>query len=382
MDQKMNELRWSPNIMFNDNTIDDFWKYHFSNEEHQLLFILGKGFDIRMNFALNRLLKQCPKLNVHCLLVEFDEGSTSSSHDYESFVDDNMKEFVRLMTNRTWTSCKIKIKSGSGRKGRIVGDRNAAEIIKDYSDISKYTDIIIDISALPRSLYFSLIGKVLTLIDLPTSKTHNLFLSVAENVKIDALIQESGIEEDITYLHGFGGQIELESEKEKPLIWFPILGEKKRVHINKGADKITEDKARVYEICPVLPFPSKNPRRSDSLLIEYHDILFDALDIEPQNIMYVTERDPFQAYVQLSNAIMNYQESLHVIEGCKIALSTFSSKLISIATLLVAYENQDFVGIMNVNSGGYNVLNESEMKNSKKDSELFVTWITGFPYEK
>ena len=247
----------------------------------------------------------------------------------------------------------------------------------------KLVSSIIDnyISALPRSLYFSLIGKVLNLIDLPTSKTHNLFLSVAENVKIDALIQESGIEEDITYLYGFGGQIELESEKEKPLIWFPILGEKKRAHITKGADKITEDKARVYEICPVLPFPSKNPRRSDGLLIDYHDILFDALDIEPQNIMYVTERDPFQAYVQLSNAIMNYQESLHVIAGCKIALSTFSSKLISIATLLVAYENQEYVGIMNVNSGGYTVLNELEMKNLKKDSELFVTWITGLPYK-
>lgn len=368
--------------MFNNKNVNPFWKEHFSKDEHCLLFVLGKGFDVRMNFALSRLLQECPNINIECLLIEFDEGKNSPSHKYQSFVDENMEEFERILEGHSWVVKKIQIKSKSGKSGSIIGDRKAAEIIQNYSEIERFTDIIVDISSMPRGLYFSLIGKILTLIDLPTSKEHNLFLSVAENVKIDSLIQESEIEEDLTYLHGFGGEIELESQKEKPLIWFPILGEQKKAHISKGADKITEDKARLYEICPVLPFPSKNPRRSDALLIEYHDLLFDSLDIEAQNIMYTTERDPFQAYVQLSNAINNYQESLDIINGCKVALSTFSSKLLSIGTLLVAYENSDFVGILNINSGGYEITNEDEMKKMKNDSELFVTWLTGSPYKQ
>lgn len=376
----MSGLRWNPNIMFNDNNVNSFWKQHFSKDNHSLLFILGKGFDVRMNFALSRLLRECPNVKIECLLIEFDEGSNSSSHKYQSFVNENMEEFKRMLEHKSYETKSIKIKSKSGKSGSIVGDRKAAEIIKDYSEIERFSDIIVDISSMPRGLYFSLIGKILTLLDLPTSKQHNLFLSVAENVKIDSLIQESEIEEDLTYLHGFGGEIELESQKEKPLIWFPILGESKKAHISKGADKITEDKARLFEICPVLPFPSKNPRRSDALLIEYHDLLFDSLDIEPQNIMYTTERDPFQTYVQLSNAITNYQESLKIINGCKVALSTFSSKLLSIGTLLIAYENSDFVGILNINSGGYEITNEAEMKKMKNESELFVTWLTGSPY--
>ncbi|NAS30388.1 hypothetical protein GTQ40_05350 [Flavobacteriaceae bacterium R38] len=378
----MRELRWGPHIMFNDEAINNFWKEHFSNKEHKLLFVLGKGFDVRMNIALSRLVDSCPNLNMNCLIIEFDEGKNSSSHKYQKFIDENMLEFNQLINEEDLISKKINIWSKTGKGRRVVGDKKASDIFKDYLDIEKYSDIIVDISSLPRGIYFSLIGKILALIDSKPQSVHNLFVTVAENVKIDELIQESAIEDDLAYLHGFGGEIELESEKEKPLIWFPVLGEKKDTHIRKGADKITEDKNRLYEICPVLPFPSKNPRRSDSLLIEYHELLFDSLDIESQNIMYITERDPFQAYIELSKAINNYKESLDIINGCKIAISTFSSKLLSIGSLLVAYENQDFVGIMNVNSGGYNILDQDKIKKMKKNSELFVTWLTGNPYQK
>jgi|TARA_R110000851_G_scaffold310283_2_gene470034 hypothetical protein len=377
----MTDLRWSPHIMFDNDNIDKFWKEHFANG-HKALFILGKGFDIRMNMTISRLLEQCPDIDVTFMLIEFDEGKNSSSNKYQDLIDTNMLEFENLIGNNKLIIEKIKIWSKTGKGRRIIGDRKAADIFMDYSDIKNYTDIIIDISALPRGIYFSLVGKVLSLIDSEENNRQNLFITVAENAKIDSQIQETAIEDDLAYLHGFGGEIELESEKDKPLIWFPILGEEKYSHILRGADKIAEDKNRLYEICPVLPFPSKDPRRSDSLLIEYHSLLFDSLDIESQNIMYISERDPFQAYIQLSKAINNYKKSLNIINGCKITISTFSSKLLSIGSLLVAYENQDFVGIMNINSGGYKILNQDKIESLKNQSELFVTWLTGIPYNK
>lgn len=377
----MTKLRWNPHIMFDDDKINNFWSNYFKTDD-SVLFVLGKGFDIRMNLTLARFIEQTSKIKITCVLVEFDEGKSSSSHNYQHLIDDNLKEFEDLTKDIIVIRKKIKIWSKSGKSRRIVGDRNAANIFQKYSDISNYKDIIVDISSLPRGVYFSLVGKILTLIDTEPNHLHNLFVSVAENVNLDSHIRETAIEDDLSYLHGFGGEIELESEKDKPLIWFPILGEKKFSHISKGADKITDDKNRLYEICPILPFPSKNPRRSDALLIEYHGLLFDSLDIEAQNIMYVTERDPFQAYIELSTAIRNYKKSLDIIGGCKITISTFSSKLLSIGSLLVAYENQDFVGIMNVNSGGYEILDEENIHKSKNESEIFVTWLTGIPYKK
>ena len=97
--------------MIKDNAVDSFWEEHFEGENRKLLFILGKGFDVRMNFALSRLLNSCPDINLECLLIEFDEGTTSSSLDYKPFVTENMMEFEKIMDGRTVRTKKIKMKN-------------------------------------------------------------------------------------------------------------------------------------------------------------------------------------------------------------------------------------------------------------------------------
>lgn len=379
----MSSKRWNPYVLLSANKVTDFWQEHFADDTRKVLYIMGKGFDVRMNLGISTLLHSSPSISMKCLLIEFDEGKSSHSHAYKSFVDENVLELSELLANQASEVRKMSLWKGVGKKRRRVGDRQAAEIIKDYSELKNYTDIIIDISSLPRGVYFSLIGKILSLIDTYASDVvPNLFITVAENAAIDALIIEDAADEDLSYLYGFGGEIELTSVLEKPLIWFPILGEDKGGHLRKAFGKITESKNRLFEICPTLPFPSKDPRRSDSLLMEYHKILFDELLIEPQNITYVPEQNPFEVYVQLSEAIDNYQKSLYVIGGCKAAISTFSSKLLSIGSLLAAYENKEFIGVLNVDSdGGYKIIDENLFKELKPKSELFVSWLTGYPYQ-
>jgi len=380
----MNKLRWESYHMFDDESINSFWKNHFS-KEHNILFILGKGFDVRMNMGLSRLIKLCPNLSIECLIIEFEEEDTRDTVKM-SMMKNNLSEFETLLKKYSFKSIAINTWESEGKSKRYVGDKKANEIFKTYTDLEDYSDIIVDISALPKGVYFSLIGKLLTLLDTePNSK--NFFVSVAENVKIDNLILGSAIEDDLTYLFGYGGKLELESQRETPIIWFPILGESQQAHISLGAEKIKEDNDRLYEICPILPFPSKNPRRSDNLLIEYHELLFDSLMIESQNIMYTTERNPFQAYIQISKAISNYKESLEILHGCMAAVSAFSSKLLSIGALLTAYEakspnNRPSVGILNINSRGYKIKDEKSFNDLKDDSELFVTWLSGIPYDQ
>jgi len=373
--------RWDPSVLINGTNTPEFWKGHFANSDRKLLFILGKGFDVRMNIAINSLLENSPDTDVDCWLVEFEEGLTSSSQKYQSHVKDNFEELKKILGDRQITSKKIALWSNQSKgKRQRVGDRQAANILTDYNQISKYTDIIIDISALPRGVYFSLVGKFLTFIDRYAKENPpNFFIVVSENANIDIRIKEKGIDEDVGYLYGFGGTLELTSEVEEPVVWFPILGEDKLEHLEKAHSHI-----RPHEICPVLPFPSKDPRRSDSLIKTYHQLLFDKLNIEPQNLMYVPEQNPFEAYIRLTKAIHNYYNSLNVLGGCKAVISTFSSKLLSIGTLLSAYEliGQIGVGVLNVDSQGYDIDQFEELKNLKDDSELFVIWLTGEPYNE
>ena len=376
----MKEDRWNPYVLLQDEAITDLWSNHFKDNDKKVLFILGKGFDVRMNIGIESLINICPDIDLDCMLVSLEEGKDSSSHKLQDLVDENMIQIDKLLTGKKIFKKEVKLWSTQGKKKVRIGDREAANLIEVYEEIRNYTDIIVDISSLPRGVYFSLIGKLLSLIDKYSDNSQNLLVCVAENANIDKATIEKTTDGDLNFLYGFGGGIEITSEMEKPLIWFPILGEEKLGHVKRAFGKITESKNRLYEICPTFPFPSKDPRRSDAILIEYHELLFDELGIEPQNIMYISERNPFEAYIQLRNAIKNYEKSLEIIKGCKVALSNFSSKLLSIGTLLAAYENRDNVGVLNVDSQGYDYVDKNEVKKLKSESELFVTWLTGEPY--
>lgn len=377
----MNHNRWNPYVLMRDQAAIDFFIKHFKQDNRKLLFILAKGFDVRMNIAISRLIEACPNVNLECLLIEFDEGANSHSHKYKSIVDENIQELANLLIRKSLIKKNISLLGGTGRNKKRVGDRNASAIFQDYNDIAQYTDIIVDISALPRGIYFSFIGKILSLIETRENRI-NFFVSVAENAAIDSKITEFGANDDLNYLHGFGGGIELSSEIEEPIIWFPILGEGKVEHFRKAYGHIMSQN-RPYEICPILPFPAKNPRRADALIVEYHALLFDELQIEPKSIMYVPEQNPFEAYIRLNNAIKNYNVSLKPLNGCKAVTSTFSSKLLSIGALLSAYELREEigVGVLNVDSEGYSIEDVEGVKNLKPESELFVSWLTGEPYQ-
>ncbi|HRE73461.1 MAG TPA: hypothetical protein PK637_02070 [Flavobacteriales bacterium] len=382
MDKKMSPNKWNPYVLMRNEETASFFKDHFTQEGRKPLFILAKGFDVRMNIVISKLIECCPDVDLECLLIEFDEGPNSSSHKYKSLVDENIQELTTLLSNKTLVRRSVALLGGTGKNQKRVGDRNAAGIIHSYDEISKYTDIVVDISALPRGIYFSLIGKILSLVETKESPI-NLFVSVAENAAIDIKTKEFGADDDLNYLHGFGGRIELSSEIEEPVIWFPILGEGKVEHFRKAYNHIMSQN-RPYEICPILPFPAKNPRRVDALIVEYHSLLFDELGIEAKSIMYVPEQNPFEAYIRLNNAIKNYNLSLKPLKGCKAVASTFSSKLLSIGTLLTAYELREEigVGVLNVDSEGYIIDDIEGVKNLKNQSELFLSWLTGQPYQK
>jgi hypothetical protein len=380
MDTKVeNTKRWDPYVLLRHEEYVPFWKQHFASKNRRLLYILGKGFDYRMNMGIKSIVSSCADLNLSSIAIEFDEGSASTSQKYSSLVDENFNELKKLTKNNVVVK-PIELWREAGKKKRRVGDKNVTELFSDYTLIKDFTDIIVDISSLPRGIYFSLIGKILSLIDAnDKDKTKNFFVITAENAELDKNIIDTQPDDELSYVYGFLGGSELTSDK-KPTIWLPILGESKQHQIRAAHGKIKPE-----EICPVLPFPSKNPRRSDNLIIEYHQLLFDELIIEAQNILYVSEQNPFEVYRTLRETIFNYDSSLRILNGCDIVISTFSSKLLSIGALLAAFEFKTMksikVGVLNVDSSGYDIEDERYSKTLVGETELFVTWLAGEPYK-
>jgi hypothetical protein len=94
------------------------------------------------------------------------------------------------------------------------------------------------------------------------------------------------------------------------------------------------------EICPVIPFPSRDRRRGDGLIEEYRQLLFDDYRVEPANIIYASEYNPFEAYRQLFGVIVRYRDALRELGGCKVYVSPLSSKLLSVGALLACYDHR------------------------------------------
>jgi hypothetical protein len=383
MDEKIKEtFKWDPYVLLRNEEISPFLKvYYPENSEKKLLYIMGEGFDMRMNRGIQCLKENSPTLDITCLLIQYDEGRSSSSKRYKPLVKKNTDELQTLVPEEKILTRKIELWSAEGKKRKRVGDQNVADVFNSADIFSNYTDIVVDISALPRGIYFSLIGKIQAMLDqFFPENLKNFFIITAENANLDSNIKEFQPDSELSYVYGFRGGSELTSDK-KQIIWLPILGEGTAHQIGAAYEKIKPN-----EICPVLPFPSKDPRRSDALLIEYHQLLFDELNIEGQNIIYVPEQNPFEVYRTLSQTIRDYNETLAVVKGCDIVISTFSSKLLSIGALLCAYEfkekNTIKVGILNVDSSGYEIEEGGFEDNIVNRSELFLIWLAGEPYKK
>jgi hypothetical protein len=253
-------------------------------------------------------------------------------------------------------------------------------LFQNLADFSPYTDVVLDISAMPRTVCLPLIGKVLHMLDEarrcdPGSPRFNFHLLVGESPDLDNAIREEGVEDDASYMHPFTGGLDRESSAEQPKIWIPLLGEGQRLQFERIYGLVRPD-----EICPVLPSPARNPRRSDNLVAEYRDLLFDRLLVEPRNFIYADERNPFEVYRQVGGAITDYQRSLGPLGGAKFVLSALSSKLMSVGALLVAYEMKSAnipVGMAHVGCHGYIIDETPASAPVHARVELFGLWLAG-----
>lgn len=376
-------MRWENYLMKHGKEFITFWEELLSERERNLLFVLGLGFDPRMCQGLETILKIGGRGKRTCLLIEFDEGANSPSKDYADLVQVNSQTLNKLLDGRgSIKRHPLQMWSNNGQLG--LGSQ-AYKVFKNLEDLAEFTDIIVDISAIPKGIYLSIIAKLLALIDFSLKdnyshdvKIPNLHVLVSENISLDRRIQQQGLDEKATYLHGFSGDIGREGTPNVTKIWFPVLGEGKITQLRRIHDYLD----RPSEICPVIPSPSINPRRGDTLLLqEYRSLLFDELKVEPRNIIYASEQNPFEAYRQLYRTIFQYSTALEVLGGCNAFISPLSSKLLSIGSLLAAYEiKQEFpVGIVHVESRGYQMLPAKEKDN---ESELFTLWLAGECYEE
>lgn len=370
-------LRWRDYFLRDGDGFDEFWKAFLAERKRNLLFVLGHGFDARMCDGIERVLSLGGEGTRDVALIAFDEGAESPSQIYVAQRTANGERLEQLVRGRGAIEHRdIKMFSDDNRS---IGARSIAQEFASSADFRSYTDVVVDISALPRSLYMPLLAKLLALLDgeAKDGEMRNLHVIVSHSPAIDVAIVEEGLAESASYLFGFAAAaLESESTSGQPKIWIPVLGKRQPAQLERINQFIMPD-----EICPLLPSPARDPREGDSIMIEYRELLFDQLRVEPRNIIYAAESNPFEVYRQLMRSILHYDRALKPLGGCKVALSAMSSKLASMGVLLAAYElgRRDpkvTVGVAHVESQGYRV----ESNGAAPSTTLFTMWLSGECY--
>jgi len=183
------------------------------------------------------------------------------------------------------------------------------------------------------------------------------------------------VADDIEPMVKFNPGIGLEAEPDRIRIQISLLGENGMEKWNKILGHFNPD-----EDFPVVPYPSLNPFRTDSIIKEYKE-LFKQEDAK-DNIIYAHERNPFELYRLLTRFIQSEDEILGKVKqmACY-GIALLSSKLLSVGALLTAMENENEVAIYNVISRDYVIDKDSiDFDELNKKSTTFLMWIKGDAY--
>lgn len=367
------QMRWDPYHLFNDSEFDTFWQEHLRRHDRKLLIVLGRGFDVRALEASKRIVQAGVRPDVW--LLGFDNG-LQDSDIRSAMTRQNADDLEKLCGAERISTLEIRIGGSAGGNATSTSTRRA---IMDAGSLIAYDDVVIDISAMPRMVALTTIAKLihdLDEVERTTGRSINLHVTIAESVSADLRAQHGTLSEDVTTVVGFSGHLTAQVTENVPRVWFPVLGENQSDRLIKIQDKLNPD-----EICPVVPFPSREPRRGDEIIDQHRQVLFDDFQAEPRNILRASEYNPFEAYKQLFAAMDRYRGALKELGGCKAFVSPVSSKLLSVGALLACYDHLHgtvagsrlMVGIPYVETAVYG----DPVVDGQTQTELYAMWIRG-----
>jgi hypothetical protein len=335
---------WEHYVFRRGDAVFDLWDRLFERRPIRLLYIAGQGFDVRVVTVLDKFLA-----NARAAGHVFDQAQLLLVGFSGYVLDDELRRqtdgnshAMRELFRDVGMADQISIgKSAAGEDDITASIALRLGMEAVLAQVTNQTDIVLDVSSLPRVAYLAIMTGILEKLVQREKEgalaecAVNFQVLVAEDPNLDAQIRSEDPSNDLVLIPGFSSALHSESVQDWPLVWFPILGENRAGQLEKVLAAAIPDSA---EICPVLPHPSRNPRRADQLILEYKRPLFDARGTPTGNIMYAHESHPFEAYRQLLKAMQRYRDSMSLVGGCRLVMTPLASKLITLGAGLACFE--------------------------------------------
>ena len=325
-----------------------FWGEYLSSER-SVLYILALGFDPRTLDCVGMLNDAAPGSDIRYRVIRYDEREQGEEgDDYASSLQVRNEEAMAcVIPESKREEARVRMGQGGDQATAVDALRNCAR----DEDFERYTDIVVDISAMPPDVYFPALKKILgcTRPAAPgagvvsvaepgqrsagAAPTPSVYVVASENAELDSAITPAGLGEQSSYMHALSGDLHLESQRHRPKVWMPVLGSGRGAQLKKIYQDVQPDAA-----APVLPHPSADPYRAQKTLLEYREILFDSLGMDSASFVYAHEANPFETCRRISDTATRYSKSFGILDGCHVVLSPLSNKMQGLGCLMAAMD--------------------------------------------
>lgn len=327
---------WSNCITHFDEQVDPFLQEYFGDASRKCVLVAAAGFDPRSLIVATKLAAVMGD-RLQALFIR--EERTQPEAGLVTLAEGNEAQLRALVPNSTVERIEI-----FAQDGAAVGGQRVSQLLRGIVLADEITDIVLDMSALSIGIGFPAAVLLLNLCEQTASRAFHLM--IVSNPELDERIASEPADRPLV-VRGFAGNVE-ESELPKARIWLPQLTRGRSAALERIGAQIDEQ----YKCCPILPFPSRNPRRADDLITEYQAQLAQ-WNVDPRDLVYVSEHNPLDCYRTLSTLKQRYDATVEDVFDPHIILSPVGSKVLAAGAMMAAIEHN--LGIQYLETLRYDV---------------------------
>lgn len=356
---------WANCILHRDAEVAHFIGDYFKDTDRQVLLLAAAGFDPRAN-QITRQLAETLHDRLSAIFVR--EERPNPSKKLNERADANEAVLRGLVPDCEVVRIEIFADDGAP----VGGQRVSQELIRRPLP-EDVTDVVLDFSALSIGVAFPAARLLLEACETEDNRTFHLMIS--SDPELDDCILNDPSDRPRP-VNGFAKEIS-DEDYEDAVIWVPQLAQGRRATLIR----ISAHLGDFYKVCPLLPFPATDPRRSDDLMTEYLPAIVDEWNVDPRDLVHASEWNPLDCYRRLSRLKQRFDRTMKGTYVPRMILSPIGSKVLAAGALMAAIEHN--MSVQYVETDSYAVSDEfQDGENANSEDPSFVHLILSGPLYK
>lgn len=317
---------WLNCITHFDEKVDAFIDSYFASQDKRALLVAAAGFDPRSRRVTELLSNRMGK-RLSAIFIR--EERPGASEDLQRRADETEKSLRVVVPDCVVTQIDIFADDGAP----IGGSQIVSELLH-HPIATDVTDVIVDMSALSIGVGFPAVRLLLEECERRGDCVFHLL--IASDPNLDDQIRSDPSDRP-SPVKGFAPlpAIGQEGDLDVAQIWIPQLAR----GLASTLAKIGRQFPDRYKVCPLLPFPSRNPRRADDLMTEYVTEISEEWRVDPRDLVYASERNPLDTYRLLSRLKQRFDRTMEGTYALQMILSPIGSKVMAAGAMMAAIDH-------------------------------------------